>query len=229
MSKKDFESFVQTASLAADVAAIPSNPVASQLEPSTPLPAIPPAGSEDYGDAAGILGGDTANDVNLQLMAKDWGVNPPQREVNSAKKPRSKPDTTQTLGLGRARLPRERGGTGVAEHLPPPLLPATAGWGLGSTFGGIPEEPGGGLLHSRAMRARPFGRQTPSCGSKCSVGERAGGAGGWRRGGTHTGKLRSAICCRAWLMCVGAHTSVRSVTGVEIISTRFKRSKGSED
>jgi len=144
MSKKDFESFVQTASLAADVAAIPSNPVASQLEPSTPLPAIPPAGSEDYGDAAGILGGDTANDVNLQLMAKDWGVNPPQREVNSAKKPRSKPDTTQTLGLGRARLPRERGGTGVAEHLPPPLLPATAGWGLGSTFGGIPEEPGGG-------------------------------------------------------------------------------------
>ena len=144
MSKKDFESFVQTASLAEDMAADPSNPVASQLEPSTPLPAIPPAGSEEYGDAAGSPGGDAADDINLQLMAKDWGVNPPQREVNSAKKPRSKPDTTQTLGLGRARLPRERGGTGVAEHLPPPLLPATAGWGLGSTFGGIPEEPGGG-------------------------------------------------------------------------------------
>lgn len=144
MSKKDFESFVQTASLAEDMAADPSNPVASQLEPSTPLPAIPPAGSEEYGDAAGSPGGDAADDINLQLMAKDWGVNPPQREVNAANKPRYKPNTTQTLGVGRARLPRERGGTGVAEHLPPPLLPATAGWGLGATYGGIPEEPGGG-------------------------------------------------------------------------------------
>ena len=144
MSKKDFESFVQTASLAEDMAADPSNPLASQLEPSTPLPAIPPAGSEDYGDAAGSPGGDAADDINLQLMAKDWGVNPPQREVNAANKPRYKPNTTQTLGVGRARLPRERGGTGVAEHLPPPLLPATAGWGLGATYGGIPEEHGGG-------------------------------------------------------------------------------------
>ena len=87
---------------------------------------------------------DAADDINLQLMAKDWGVNPPQREVNAANKPRYKPNTTQTLGVGRARLPRERGGTGVAEHLPPPLLPATAGWGLGATYGGIPEEHGGG-------------------------------------------------------------------------------------
>ena len=140
MSKKDFESFVQSASLAADVAAIPSNPVVS-LEPATPLPAIPPAGSEDYGDATG---GDAANDVNLQLMAKDWGVNPPQREVNSANRPRYKVNTEKTLGVGRASLPRERGGTGVAEHLPPPLLPRVWIRGLGSTFGGIPEEPGGG-------------------------------------------------------------------------------------
>lgn len=160
MSKKDFEAFVQTASLAE--AALPSNPVVSQLEPSTPLPAIPQdAGAESYGDATSILGGDTANDVNLQLMAKDWGVNPPQREVNSANRPRSKPNTTQTLGVGRARLPRERGGTGVTEHLPPPLLPATAGWGLGSTFGGIAEEPGGGPPPLSGNAASPIRTANP--------------------------------------------------------------------
>ena len=163
MSKKDFESFVQSASLAADVAAIPSNPVVS-LEPATPLPAIPPAGSEDYGDATG---GDAANDVNLQLMAKDWGVNPPQREVNSANRPRYKVNTEKTLGVGRASLPRERGGTGVAEHLPPPLR--DGGWAQRSEA--YPRSPG--VVRLQAMRARPFGRQTPSCGSKCSVSERA--------------------------------------------------------
>ena len=149
MSKKDFESFVQTASLAEDMAADPSNPLASQLEPSTPLPAIPPAGSEDYGDAAGSPGGDAADDINLQLMAKDWGVNPPQRDFSAARRPRYQPDLPHEIGVGRSKLPRERGGTGVAAHLPPPLLPATAGHGLEAYAGSpgraeLPPGKGGG-------------------------------------------------------------------------------------
>lgn len=166
MSRKDFESFVQTATLEAslevDQAATPSNPLASSLRPTSPLPAIPsqPAGSEDF-YPTGSSSGDAA-DINLQLMAKDWGVNPPQREVSPAHRPRSKPNPTQTLGVGRAKLPRERGGTGVSDHLPPPMLPATGGYGLSATYGGLPaREAGGGALPPSGKGESPMKTANP--------------------------------------------------------------------
>ena len=39
-----------------------------------------------------------------------------------------------SLGVTRARLPRERGGTAVKDHLPPPRLPAIAGHGLDAPY-----------------------------------------------------------------------------------------------
>lgn len=141
MSRKDFETFVSTA--AADQSSAPANAaLGNPALPPTPLPPIPtetaalspPGGLAATGgldgSATGILAGDTANDVNLQLMAKDWGNNPPQKDFKPARKPRYAANPTKTIGLGPASLPRERGGTAVATHLPPPMLPATAGHGL---------------------------------------------------------------------------------------------------
>ena len=106
------------------------------MMPPTPLPPIPPDSPGAAADPAAILGGDTANDVNLQLMSKDWGMNPPVREVVPARHPRYEANPMKTIGQGRASLPRERGGTAVAARLPPPMLPATAGHGLAPPYGG---------------------------------------------------------------------------------------------
>ena len=63
-------------------------------------------------------------------MAKNWGVNPPMQDVRTARPPRVAPNPAKTLGVNRVSLPRERGGTGVKDRLPPPMLPAIAGHGL---------------------------------------------------------------------------------------------------
>ena len=62
-------------------------------------------------------------------MAKNWGVNPPMHDEDGAP-PRVSPNPAKTLGVNRESLPRERGGTGVKDRLPPPMLPAIAGHGL---------------------------------------------------------------------------------------------------
>lgn len=113
--------------------------------------------------ATGILAADTANDVNLQLMAKDWGSNPPQRDVRPARKPRFAANPAKTIGLGPASLPRERGGTAVATHLPPPMLPATAGHGLDAysqAYGTQRGRGGLGMLTADATDASPARRSS---------------------------------------------------------------------
>ena len=120
MSKRDFGATVATGGAAGgatspDAGLGTLDPLA-ELPPGSPGEAPPPSPPI-------VEGGDP-------LMAKNWGVNPPMQDVRTARPPRVAPNPAKTLGVNRVSLPRERGGTGVKDRLPPPMLPAIAGHGL---------------------------------------------------------------------------------------------------
>ena len=123
MSRKDYDLFSRTTvgerTQMTDVAEQPIEPAPPTVDPSPPLAHDP-------------------DDINMQLMAKDWGVNPPVREVPTPpRRPRRSPPLNRRprAQVRPAPLPhkqkpalstRAREGTMGTEHLPPPIYPASS-------------------------------------------------------------------------------------------------------
>lgn len=143
MSRKDFETFMRTSAggargISDGTSGLSDDPAAGAASATDDMAG---EAAPELGNAV-VVDRSDPNDINLKLMAHDWGVNPvfdgkPKLAPvppATAERELQPPLTAKSLGA-RARAPRERAGTAVCAHLPPPMLPATAGHGLVSYEG----------------------------------------------------------------------------------------------